>query len=512
MRRGRRAVAVCLVFLACFAAICGVCAEGFWNPVFGIEDPSFYSINSHLGAGEGRDLLMTAGRYAYVWGDWYRPTQFHLAYYLVTRVLDWHDHLGFKIVNWLGWAFLGTCLCLLVTDLFPGDWIAGLLAALFLLTHPAIHTSLFWAQQFDWIHMVLMLLTLILYRRHLAQTGGAWCQRGSVLCFLAALTSKEPAMALPFALFLVRWVHGADGRWMGSVERLRREVAALAPYWISLLTYVGIRFYGIFLHPSHADPDQPYAALPRMQKVAANLWDGFCWVTRTFNRHERTTAYVNGYTLALGLAAMAVALAVPLLRPATHAERTGRRILVMLLALFSLMPVLAGHMPRHFALPVVVYSAVVGLGVSGALRRGFPVGWGAWAGASFCAGGLVLVGHLNLRSFLHDGRSEFPRDAYAMHESILRGEFPIDPARIRDDSYLLIDDEEGLGSFAYGAGSLFRFMYLKPLREQRLQDASGADRATWLASPVHHAVRWEREPGRFADVTGEVERRLREAR
>lgn len=462
-------------------------ARSFRDPVFGSEDSWFYLANVN------HSFKNVFDQYGTFSSNWYRPSQFFLPYWAASLFLAWDDHLGFKVSNFMLWAFLGLCLWRFVVLLYPGRRAAGLVASFFFFGHPAIFNSSFETAQYDAIHMILCVWTAGLYYRFRAGLPWGGTAYGlSLASFAAALTAKEPAILLPAVLFCFDFLAGggAGEEGPGFRRRLLAGLKRTAPFWALLMVYGFLRFDGLFRHPLHNDPAAVYPTVVAPKKILENLGTGPFWTVRLFGE---STAYADAATRALGIAVLVLV--------AVYSFRERRSFFLWAwILVFLTMPIYSGGMYHHFALPALGYSILAGLAVEWALRR-IPWRWAPVAGGAAIAALLVFYGQMNLRAYV-ESRSHYDIHRAAMHRP------PVPRESLPDGSYVLVDDAAGYGFSIYCYGQLFQFVYQRRLHEEMLQQATPEYLRAWMASPHRFGFRYEPERKRFVDVTPDVEARV----
>ncbi len=491
------------VFLSCLFGLTLVYGEVLRHPVFGPHFPEFW----HRSEVRNPRIVDKISRYFYVWGDWYRPTQDDMPWHVVSAFVAWDDLLGWHMVSLIGWALLGTCVYTLMNALYSRDHLAGAFAVLFFIAHPVINTPVMDVVGFEWMCMLFIVLSVLLYHRHHTTAPSARSWNGSLLCFIVALTCKEPAILLPFALLLHDVLYAPHPDTLSLIAKARRSARKLRPFWIVLCLYMSIRFYGLFLHVAHAGADTNYPTYPAREKILRNTINAALWISRLFRPDPYSTAYLGSGTTTFGLAALCSLAFLSRLRRSDGNVERGTTFLLGFLVLFASMPVYSGFAPSHFALSAMAYAMLVGASLSAMMRR-LPGGQRTTAAAAaLLAALIVLQGAKDFRAFRY--RDELRLDANAISESV-QARLPIDASLIRADSFILIDDPFDLGTYVYGSGLLFRYLYGKAsLREEILQAGKDETLLAWIESESRFGLRWDRGSSRFTDVTEELAERVR---
>ncbi len=154
-----------------------------------------------------------------VWGS--RPGAYHLSSVLA--------HLGVVLLLWrLAWRLTGSR---------GAAFVAGALLAV----HPsAVEAVAFLSARMDLFVGLGMVSTLLLVRNCL-RVGGGWRLAGALACFAFALGSKETAIAIPAMVTWGAWIYP---EWVTGPGRAPRPVALVtrvAPFWVVLGLYGGLR-------------------------------------------------------------------------------------------------------------------------------------------------------------------------------------------------------------------------------------------------------------------------------
>ncbi len=226
---------------------------------------------------------------------------------------------------------------------------AGLVAGVLWAIWPAHAGSILWAVgRVDSHTTVWILLSLLLSVRWL-DGGGRAARASSLLAFVAALMSKELALATPGLVALLGFARGTP--------RLRTAVRAALPFALLLLPYFAWR-YAVLGRVLGGYDDAPFAPVPALLGIGT-------WTARLANPWWESTASAGGWWMAtLGF--------VPFLLAIGLAIRAGRGRAVLLLSLAYLVaavptiPFWGGTEEiknlRYFYLPATCLLGIVALG------------------------------------------------------------------------------------------------------------------------------------------------------
>ncbi len=259
---------------------------------------------------------------------------------------------GFHVTNLL--LHLATVLLVyqLSRRLLPGRFPPLLAAALFAL-HPVHSYS---------VNGIMgrtdLLCALFLVSATLASLRGAWVI--ALLLFLAALLSKEVALAFPLLLLL--WTPFRDS------DRRRTLLASLAGSFILTISYLAVRL--TLLAPSHSDL-AVYLQFSGIQVVKNIVFYGGALLIPAGQFELRALAETEPFAAAaLGFGAVAVGFAVfwPIRRSLLKSPEVG---MALVWTAVFLLPVLLLFQRRYLYIPSIGFSILIAWGLSHIKR---PVG------------------------------------------------------------------------------------------------------------------------------------------
>ena len=146
---------------------------------------------------------------------------------------------GFHLVNLL-WHVLNTLLCFaFVRVLVPPRPVVALTAALLFAVHPVHGDAIFWlSARSDLLVTFFYVTSLLLFVRGRGPDNRRCPTVGSVVCFVAALLSKEVALSLPLLVVILDL---AAPSMEGFRARLRRHMLRYMVYVAVAVAYLGLR-------------------------------------------------------------------------------------------------------------------------------------------------------------------------------------------------------------------------------------------------------------------------------
>jgi hypothetical protein len=403
---------------------------------------------------------------------WYRPTQFVTLYWLVSRVIDWHNLVGFQVA-FVGTMF-GACCALywFMAKLLPQDRIAGLLACAYVASHPASLPSILQLTAFDFFHIAVILVSVILFlgAREAQGRRAVWMRLGSFAAFAVALTSKEVAIVLPVylaaACLLTAWWHRNQ---RPMLVQLRHDAAWLAPFFALLLI-----FYAVHLrHRPPEDVYSPYHTGIDWAAAGENLRKFPQWTARIFDdtgdtqhqadAHDRDLNNVFGWVSLLAV----IFGWIGLWRHNRETRLPGMLLLLWLMVFFSV-PLVSGSWLWHINLPMVAYAGLFGIAIArlcGRLRGLLPQ---IAALVAVCAY-LAFSGRVAIADC-------YERNVHRWGYSLARGLIdapPVSGSRLGSHPFLYMEDVVEQGPWHYGAAfmatgksNLFQLVYNRPGLEE----------------------------------------------
>ena len=170
-------------------------------------------------------------------GGTYRPlteVSVGLDYFLWGR-----SPFGFHLVNLL-WHVLNTLLCFaFVRVLVPPRPVVALTAAVLFAVHPVHADAIFWlSARSDLLVTFFYVASLLLFVRGRGPEKRRVPTVGSVLCFVAALLSKEVALSLPLLVVILDLASPSTESFR---HRMRRHMLRYLVYIAVALAYLGLR-------------------------------------------------------------------------------------------------------------------------------------------------------------------------------------------------------------------------------------------------------------------------------
>lgn len=130
----------------------------------------------------------------------FRPSGHFLIYQILGPFLGWHNTQGFIVVNLGFLALSGFVMIKLYHLLFPRFRLGGYIAFSVYLMHPALILSRLITLHFEFAHIFFVILSVYCFVQYCQNNKGAYLF-ASILCFIIAVTFKEPAIMLGPVLF-----------------------------------------------------------------------------------------------------------------------------------------------------------------------------------------------------------------------------------------------------------------------------------------------------------------------
>jgi hypothetical protein len=257
---------------------------------------------------------------------------------------------GFHLTNLL-WHVLNSLLCFkLVRVMVPPRPVVALTAGLLFAVHPVHGDAIFWlSARSDLLVTFFYLASMILFVR-----GRGGRRRtptlGSVLCFVAALLSKEVAISLPFLVVILDLAAPSTE---GLRHRLRRHLPRYGIYFAVALAYLGLRVTVL-----------PKIGLARWPSVGDALFNFGLYLKLTLIPMETHTGLRGVVVMFLGL----VVLVVMFLR---YARMGDRRNLALAASWMATIVVPMLDVPRRWQLylPSVGFCIFLAIVMAGLVWR-----------------------------------------------------------------------------------------------------------------------------------------------
>lgn len=449
---------------------------------------------------------------------WYRPTQFFIVPWVLRHFVDWHNYLAFRLASFgflLGSA--GT-LYFLTRTLLNNSRMAGILAALYYVSHPAQHGGILAFFIYDHAHAMFVLLTVLFYVLSQRRSGwkAVWLTALAVLLYVVALTCKEITLVTPVYLGALSVLAILARRWpiLGSTAQpeeswpsaVRREVWRLTPFVGLMLLYYWLHMYGNT--SLHASGD--YRTGFDWRLVWGNLRIYPLWIARIFCFPHGAFKYwfnanINTHTTWLGLSLTAlVVCGWSLLWRIRREYRPTVLAALAWVGVFSTIPVWCGGYGHHIVLPLAGYAVLVG-GVAWGLVRLFGAGRWAYALPVLICVGLAWVGRANIHEYVAGGGHYFQT---TLAGQALRSP-PVPADRIGASALIYIEDVKKVGKWSYCNECLFTYIYdkyhkgnIQEVVVPPMEEVSSRQIDTWLAHPNAFMVSYDEKTQTWSDRTG----------
>jgi hypothetical protein len=492
--RANRIGRVCRLHLAPLMAVAAaiflVYAPMFRMRTFGPELPLFYQYN------EGRSLVQTLSEYRNFAPTWYRPTSFHLPYWLGQQVLSWYNTAGWQAMEAASLAVTCCAVYWFVLLLAPGRRLAATLAALYFGLHPAFYPAIVSVSSFDLPHVLFTIVCVGCFIRALAEGGRARVAAlaASWLCFVAALTSKEVAVAIPAYLAVAAAIltpsGGGASRWLGGWGK---RVCLVAPFLAVLPYYWSVHLAGSVRSLGNTGI---YRGGFSAEAVLTNLHDLVQWTARIYYHTSREPGHGSCYdTFAVNGAGavLTVLVAVCWWRHAARDERSRQRLYLMLawMAVFLALPVYGGGFLWHASLPATGLAVLFGLAVAAWVESLAP-GWPRRAVLVALVLALAVLSRANLQEEIAEGVHS---RGFRLNASV-REHPPVPRERLGPAPLVYVEDRMGYGEWSYGCLRwLFDYVYQRHDVEQvvvpRIEAVPAALREQWLRHPNAYFFRYD---------------------
>ncbi len=415
----------------------------------GPEFPLFWMWNCRL------DVSGLLEKYLQFDTLWYRPSAFYLPYCVARYFVGWHNLAGWRFIH--AASVIPVCwgVYALACRFFPGDRLAGVLAALYVAVYPGMYSIVLETSAFDNVHIVFVLAAALLFDSawQASAPAGRFATAGvAFVCCVAALTAKESTLVLPLYLAILT-LRQSRGRWW----------LWLVPYAALLAAYAALH---IRLMPGFGD-EGDYRTGFNAEVIGHNLQKYPLWILRFFawpaDPHALGHDHARNTAIAAVLAVALSAYWIPRLRR----EPAARRPVFFLgawIAVFLALPVFSGRYLWHVNLALCGYAVLLGVALSAHLRAlGNPaVRYAATAllGIGFVAAGIASSRDAALRG-LHAAD-------YVLNARLFASPL-IPPPPSSGPALVYVEDRRRLGNWwHYGARRLVPFMMLNPDIEQQV--------------------------------------------
>jgi hypothetical protein len=456
---------------------------------FGTEFPSFYFFLGGDTFGQVLKAYKTHLNY-----PWYRPTTFDLFYWFGSLLVDWHNVLAWKILEFSGALLCCFLIYWLVLVLLPKQRLAAALAAIYYIASPNLYAVVLDTQGLDFIHIIFCLVCVILFLLAFRSSGwrAAVFTSLSLLSYAMALTSKELTVVTPVYLTVAAgtllFAEGDKRRWRRTALELLPFFLLTGAYWVGHVQRI---------------PKNTWAGNGgyRMQiywpAIIGNLRNYPFWMTRLYGLVPDSQAMMVHFTrwwsnLPAGLAVAAVLVVWGRNAWRDAALRIPLFLLLAWMAIFLIVPVYSGGYYWHANLAMSGYAAMFGYAIA-FLLQSIPVV--AWRRAAVCAFvlGFFFLARANVWSLLH----EPSRFLYYRLNYMALAAPPLKPEQLMgpDRPLIYVEDRMGLSFYAYGQDNLFKFIYLNKNIDQKsvpaLTSVTKPLCTEWLARPNAHFVYYD---------------------
>jgi hypothetical protein len=456
---GWQSIAAAATFL--FAAIF-IYGQSFTLRSFGPEFAYFYELN------EGLSFSGLLHSYVEFGKNWYRPTEFYTPYWLLSKVISWHSVPYWKFAQFL--TLLLACLAVysLARLCFPDERLGAFLAGIYFLAHPAHYMVLFEISAFDFLHQSFVIASIGCFFLACRISGRrSWIFNAcGVLCFVAAVTSKEITFITPVYLAIAAAAMLLFGERKGRRERLVRYSRLLAPYFLVLILYLSVHIARI---PSRG-ADGQYRTKANVAVIVENTKKFPMWMIRVFSHTGDTIHEAEELATPLndsvGYALLVLTVAQCAIDWRSRRRRLPAILMIAWVGTFLVLPSYAGGYIWHMSLVLPPYSVLLGVAISRMIQSArAPVLKTALV--VIFIGGFMILGKDNLFATLHQG---IHATAYRLNTETVLDSPPVPRAALAPNASIYLEDRLGMGQWNYGSGSLMRLAYLnKGIRETVVQ-------------------------------------------
>ena len=486
-RKNEGGVWICAAVLIVFAAI--LYMELVSYRTFGPEFAQFYKLNVDA------RLSRVWVAYSTLTKSWYRPTAFVLPYYIGQFFIDWHNVVGWKVLN-LATALITSLLIFwLVLVLFPGRRLAALFAAIFFIASPNLFIVVFEISAFDFMYIIFVLLCVIWFIQSAEAAGrrASWLLALSVLSYGLALTSKEISIVTPVYLGLVSllllWRSWSWKQWPRFALRLLPFLLLMGLYWVGHVQNIPKSAYG---------DSGDYRIQPNANQIIENAIKYPVWMARVYSgvkdSMNQAACYAKWWTTVPGVLA-AVLIVITWIRKAREDERYRWAALFLLgwMAVFLIVPIYSGGYLWHGNLAMVAYAVFFGVALDDLFAR-IPVErWRTVAVTGFLVA-FLLFARASVRDFLEENPRRF---IYHLNYWILR-EPPVPAQQLSGPALVFYEDRLGLSSWGYGGGNnLFKYVYSNLRIEEKetpvMHQVDPGLCQIWLSRPNAYYFRYDND-------------------
>jgi len=468
----------------------------FHSPALTPEDPEMYFLNADKSF---VDVLRAYNPWSL---GWYRPTQFFLSYWVILHFIGWHDILGFKVANFLLFSLTTLLIALLARRVLRLGHVPSVVAAAYFAMHPAVFLPLNEVTQFDFLHIIFMLLSAIAFNQWICTGRWGWWLAGG-MSYIGAVTCKEVGLGALFMLPALGWLH-----WQQSSPPLRERWRSILGMWSALplltLLYLIIRIP--LVRSTFTDSNYAYRIRPNVELIIENAVNFVRWMPRILTDHYWWTQVRSPFGNGLAYLILAGVVATLGFAWRDRSYRIKAAFCLVWIAALSVIPVYSGGFGYHILDPMIGYALLVGLTVdrmtawrffkSPVVRYALPV---------VLVGLLIVTARRELDGWLSGG---LHAQAIRVHTRALHFP-PIPPDKVRSDSFFLIDDDAHYGLSYYGYGHLFAYVYERPsIHEDLLQEATAGELRQWLTAQSRFCVRVNPDTLRFEDKSADCKEKV----
>ncbi|MEO8129533.1 MAG: hypothetical protein ABJF23_31610 [Bryobacteraceae bacterium] len=399
-------------------------------------------------------------------GPWYRPTQFVLPYWIGQVFIGWHNPQGWRAYELATVLVVSGLIYWLVLTLLPGRRVAAFLAALYFTCVPVILSPLYELAAFDFLHIVFTLLSAIAFLigyRLRTWHGVAWTAL-SLLSYAAALTSKEVTIVIPVYLAVISAVLYFYEPGPGErIARVLREAKRLAPFFLLTLFYWWIHVRRLPMQHFSASAD--YRMSVNWDLILENLSKYPLWLARIYGHTtdlgKNAAGYQNVRNDVVGIAALLlVCFASILLWRSGGAYRKYLLLAVAWIGVFLSVPIYSGGYFWHGNLALCGYCMLFGAAIDWLASR-IPARALRFAVLALVIAGMVELTRLDAAACMISG---IHSETYRINSTVVK-QPPVSFQRMQElpkvRALVYVEDRQNLGSWYYGAGSLFNYVYLR---------------------------------------------------
>ena len=442
-------------------------------------------------------------------GQWYRPTQFYLPYWIGEHFISWHNPHGWRAYELFTVLLVCGLIYWFVLVLLPGRRIAAFTAALYFTCVPVIYAPLYELAAFDFFHIVFSLLSAIAFTigyRLRTWRGVGWTAL-ALVSYVAALTSKEIAVVVPVYLAVISAVLYFYEPGPGEKKvRILREVKRLTPFFLMTAIYW-------WVHVRHIPVDQfsgttDYRMGVNWPLILQNANRYPLWFARIYSYPLDTTSHAAGYQngrndITGGIALLVVCYACIRLWRTGQIYRKYLLLAVAWIAVFLIVPVYSGGYFWHGNLALCGYCMLFGVALDWGITQ-IKVRTVRFAVLALVIAGMVALTRMDAAACLISG---IHWESYRINSTVLK-QPPVPFERMRDKplvrALVYVEDRKNLGLWNFGAGSLFNVVYLRKNLLQvtvpAMNKVGRAKREEWMKHPNAFFFRYD-DNYRWHDAT-----------